>query len=242
MNTNFKINGQSYRFATTAENVKYGTGTVKEFLDDIKSFDTSGMSDFGKKLYEADEKEFKKLLEISSEAFWDEGQTRWFSNATVANVGGQKVLHMTGKTLQTASNVTFGGDPFTVKFYAYVTSRASGQSLFRAFGQSRSFGLLFIQSGNFVGVSSFYTGTTSLSTKSAEIDDRGTTVNKWWYYEIDYNGAGKVTVNFHGTKKTVSITIPREPRRLILGSFNGYIDDFEIIDNGVTISKLNFGG
>ena len=240
MNTNFKINGQSYRFATTAENVKYGTGTVKEFLDDIKSFDTSGMSDFGKKLYEADEKEFKKLLEISSEAFWDEGQTRWFSNATAANVGGQQVLHMTGKTLQSASNVTFGGDPFTVKFNAYVASRVNGQYLFRALGQSRSFGICNMQMGTTrTGVSHFYTGTTSLSTNSASVDDIAQ-VGKWLYYEIDYDGAGKVTVNFHGTKQTVSITIPREPRRLILGAFNGYIDDFEIIDNGVTISKLNF--
>ena len=40
MNTDFKINVQSYRFATSAENVKYGSGTVKKFLDDIKSFDT----------------------------------------------------------------------------------------------------------------------------------------------------------------------------------------------------------
>ena len=201
------------------------------------------MTEYGKSLLLAkDAAEFKELLGISSEAIWDEGQTRWFSSATVENVDGEKALNTTGRTLQTASNVTFGGNPFTVKFYAYVTSRASGQSLFRALGQSRSFGLLFIQSGNFVGVSSFYTGTTSLSTKSAEIDDRGATVNKWWYYEIDYDGSGKVTVDFHGTKKTVSITIPREPRRLILGSFNGYIDDFEIIDNGVTISKMNFGG
>ncbi len=38
MNTDFKINGQSYRFATSAENVKYGSGTVKDALDDIKNF------------------------------------------------------------------------------------------------------------------------------------------------------------------------------------------------------------
>ncbi len=201
------------------------------------------MTPYGKKLLLAkDAAEFKRLLEISSEGIWDEGQTRWFSNSTVENVDDKKVLNVTGRNLQTASNVTSGGDPFTVKFNAYVTSRANDQALFRAFGQTRSFGLTFAASGSYiVGLSSFYTGTTSMSTKSTYLDDRPT-VKQWWYYEIDYDGAGKVTVNFHGTKNTVSITIPREPRRLILGAFNGYVDDFEIIDNGVTISKMNFGG
>ena len=236
MNTDFKINGQSYRFATSAENVKYGSGTVKDALDNITSFDTSGMSEFGKKLYAADEKEFKRLLEISSEGIWDECQTRWYGTANVTDdttAHGGKVLSLAGTNLQTAAPIEFGGDPFTISFYAYVAANKNS-TVFRALGQTSSFGL-YSNDSNYWGI---YYGTTAINNYTA-VTLSGLT-GAWKLIKFSY-ASGKLNLSVSGNStKTHSMTIAREPRRLFFGAFTGYIDDFELVDNGVVKSKLNF--
>lgn len=248
MNTDFKINGQSYRFATSAENVKYGSGTVKDALDDIKSFDTSGMSEFGKKLYAADEKEFKRLLEISSEGIWDTGQNRWQGTAIVTDDNGEKVLSLAGTNLQTAAPVEFGGDPFTIKFFL----RKGGlpinttYNVFGAYGQTSSFGVRVVTTANTSVINvNVATGTTSLTATPLALINNYTSTD-WRTFEFDYNGAGKLTCKFNDVaskysgSNPISLTIAREPRRLIFGAFAGYVDDFELNDNGVIKSKLGF--
>ena len=236
MNTDFKINGQSYRFATSAENVKYGSGTVKDALDDIKSFDTSGMSEFGKKLYAADEKEFKRLLEISSEGIWDEGQTRWQGNAIVKDdttAHGGKVLSLAGTNLRTAAPIEFGGDPFTISFYAYVVA-GNTNWVFYAQGKTSSFGL-HSNSSNYWGI---YYGTTAINNYTA-VTGSGLT-GAWKLIKFSY-ASGKLNLSVAGNStKTHSMTIAREPRILSFGNFTGYVDDFELVDNGVIKSKLDF--
>ena len=247
MNTNFNIGGQSYRFATSAENVKYGTGTVKEFLDDIKSFDTSGMSEFGKKLYAADEKEFKRLLEISSEGIWDVGQNRWNGTAIVTDdttAHGGKVLYLEETNLQTAAPIEFGGDPFEITFWLYIGNVLG--NFFRALGTTKSFGLareLVSGVGEADARSSlfFKSGTTSLSISSSTPRWTYGANNKWTLIKLEYDGSSSLKIYQNDSlKKTVSMTIAREPRRLVFGGMTGYIDDFELVDNGVTVSKLNF--
>ena len=246
MNTDFKVGGQELRFATSAENVKYGSGTVKDALDDIKSFDTSGMSEFGKKLYAADEKEFKRLLEISSEGIWDEGQTRWQGTAIVTDdttAHGGKVLSLDESNLQTAAPVTFGGDPFTISLWAYINSNDSG-NVFRALGTTCSFGLVCYKYTTSVVAYcvDLYGGTTSCSKIwSTGRPDNATSNKNWNHFELDYDGVGSLKYFLNGNlKRTWSKTIAREPRRLFFGAFASYVDDFELVDNGVIKSKLDF--
>ena len=137
----------------------------------------------GKKLYAADEKEFKRLLEISSEGIWDEGQNRWQGNTN---------------------------------------------TVFRALGRTSSFGL-HSNSSNYWGI---YYGTTAITGSGL--------TGAWKLIKFSY-ASGKLNLSVAGNStKTLSMTIAREPRRLFFGAFPGYVDDFELIDNGVLKSKLDF--
>ena len=213
------------------------------------------MTPYGKKLLLAkDATEFKRLLEISSEGIWDTGQTRWQGTAIVTDdttAHGGKVLYLEGTNLQTAAPVTFGGDPFTINFsFRRSGSLASNTTynIFRALGQTRSFGLQIKTTGTasivFLQVSR---GTTSLTTNGLELVNNYTSKG-WQTFEFDYDGAGKLTCKFNGSASKysgtdgnpISLTIAREPRRLFFGAFPGYVDDFELVDNGVVKSALNF--
>ena len=92
------------------------------------------------------------------------------------------------------------------------------------------------------------TGTTSLTTTPLKLINNYKSTN-WQTFEFDYNGAGKLTCKFNGSASKysgsdgnpISLTVAREPRRLIFGGFLGFVDDFELNDNGVIIkSKLDF--
>lgn len=214
------------------------------------------MTPYGKKLLLAkDAAEFKRLLEISSEGIWDEGQTRWQGNAIVTDdttAHGGKVLRLAGTNLQTAAPIEFGGDPFTIKFWLRKGSLPTNTTynVFRALGQTSSFGLQIATSSSastiVVRVSR---GTTALTTNGLDITNSYTSTS-WVTFEFNYDGAGKLKCLFNGSashhsgsdSNPISLTIAREPRRLIFGAFAGFVDDFELVDNGVIKSKLNFGG
>ncbi len=162
---------------------------------------------------------------------------------------GGKVLYLEGKNLQTAAPVTFGGDPFTINFSLRRGSLVSGTTynVFRALGQKSSFGLQVKTVGS---ASTVYlqvaTGTTSLTTTPLKLINNYTSTN-WQTFEFNYDGAGKLTCKLNGSASSysgsnpISLTIAREPRRLIFGAFLGFVDGFELNDNGVIIkSKLDF--
>ena len=209
------------------------------------------MTPYGKKLLLAkDATEFKRLLEISSEGIWDTGQNRWQGTAIVTDDNGGKVLALAGTNLQTAAPVEFGGDPFTIKFFLRKGSLATNTTynVFYALGQTRSFGVQVVTSANTSVINvNVATGTTSLTATPLALTNTYTSTD-WRTFEFDYNGAGKLTCKFNGSASSysgsnpISLTVAREPRRLVFGAFPGFVDDFELVDNGVVKSKLNFGG
>ena len=209
------------------------------------------MTPYGKKLLLAkNATEFKRLLEISSEGIWDTGQNRWQGNAIVTDDNGEKVLSLAGTNLQTAAPVEFGGDPFTIKFWMRKGSLSINKTynVFGAYGQTSSFGVRVVTSANASVINvNVATGTTSLTATPLALINTYTSTD-WRTFEFDYNGAGKLTCKFNDVaykssgSNPISLTIAREPRRLYFGAFPGFVDDFELVDNGVVKSKLNFGG
>lgn len=205
------------------------------------------MTPYGKKLLLAkDAAEFKALLGISSEGIWDEFQTRWTGDAylreTNTNNTGSKALYLNGVSLQTAAPLTFGYNPFTVSFWMYVVTATQLGFIFRALGQTSSFAIRRNSVANVGGwLNVLSTGVTSMTADKAywgksEVDFSG----KWQFCEISYNGSGTLSAKIAGVKKSVSFNIDREPRRIILGPFNGYIDELEILDDGAYVSYLKF--
>ena len=238
MESQYKMNGNQYDFEKDAAAVLYKDGKLKPVLDELTK-----VSEFGKKLLTADEAEFKRLLNISSEDFWDECQNRWMTT-TGAKIGtaqkkfGTKSLRCTSeKSVFSSDYLVFGGNPFTINFWFYNPAVVSEKYLFRALGTSRSFGLYWgPSSGN---ATYFQTGTTSPTTNSYNTFKPNTSV--WNHVEIGYN-SGNLHCFLNGTKvgtSPASITVPREPRRIYFGPFNAYIDGFRIRD-GACAHTANF--
>lgn len=244
MESQYKMNGNQYDFEKDAAAVLYKDGKLKPVLDELTSLK---VSEFGKKLLTADEAEFKRLLNISSENFWDECQNRWGTSngaktSTAQKKFGAKSLGCTSeKSVFSSDYLVFGGDPFTINFWFYYPAVVYDKYLFRALGTSRSFGLYWGPSGGNVDVIYFYTGTTSLTTASAGTTTKPNT-SKWNHIEIGYN-SGKLYCFLNGNNFfsifPASITVPREPRRIYFGPFNAYIDEFRIRD-GTCAHTANF--
>lgn len=240
MESQYKMNGNQYDFEKDAAAVLYKDGKLKPVLDELTSLK---VSEFGKKLLTADEAEFKRLLNISSEDFWDECQNRWGTSngaktSTAQKKFGAKSLRCTSeKSVYSSDFLVFGGNPFTINFWFYNPAVVYEMYLFRALGTSMSFGLYWGPSGaNWIY---FYTGTTSPTTNSGIIAKPNT--SKWHHIEIGYN-SGKLYCFLNGNSFStfpVSITVPREPRRIFFGPFNAYIDEFRIRD-GTCAHTANF--
>ena len=238
MNANLKINGEKIQMPTTAKLVSYGDSNVEDALNDLSGFE---MSAFGRQLYEADEREFYRLLKISKETFWDEGQTRFKATggaillASQAKVGEKSLSLTADRTLRSAAPVEFGEDPFEISFYAKI-SPVVGNSIFRALGTKYSFGI-FIYSDSY----RFSAGTTSVTVSSSSPHWTYGAESTWTLIKLTYDGSGSLRIYQDSTlKKTVSKTIPREPRRLIFGPCAGFFDEFKLIDDGVTKVHLTF--
>lgn len=250
MNANLKINGEKIQMPTTAKLVSYGDTNVEDALNDLNGEEIE-MSTFGRQLYEADEREFYRLLKISKETFWDEGQTRFKATggaillASQAKVGEKSLSLTADRTLRSAAPIEFGGDPFEISFYAKI-SPVVGNSIFRALGTKYSFGLMrSLQYGvtEQIAVKSvvYASGTTSAVVSESSPYWTYGAENTWTLIKLTYNGSGSLRIYQGSTlKKTVSKTIPREPRRLFLGACAGYFDEFKLIDDGVTKVHLTF--
>lgn len=238
MESQYKMNGNQYDFEKDAAAVLYKDGKLKPVLDELTK-----VSEFGKKLLTADEAEFKRLLNISSEDFWDECQNRWGTStgaqtSTAQKKFGAKSLRCTSeKSVNSSDYLVFGDDPFTISFWFYNPAVVNEKYLFRALGTSRSFGLYWGPSND--NVLSLYTGTTSLTSSSYLANKPNT--SKWHHIEIGYN-SGKLYSFLNGKDlytSPLSITVPREPRRIYFGPFNAYIDEFRIRD-GTCAHTANF--
>lgn len=256
MDTAFKVGGQSLIFPTTADMVDYNGKKLDEVLDELKDFvlkdfEDFEMSDFGRQLFEANEDEFFRLLQLTREDFWDENQNRFVSigRAFITDARakvGSKSLKLESASLKTPYPIEFGGDPFAIRFYLYMSTYRA-EHIFRAIGTSYSFGLSRGEAlsvpGDDAKASLWYSSGTSstaaLSSSTPRWKYGGE--NTWVLIELEYDGSGSFKIYQNGIlKKTVSKTIPREPRRLVFGSFLGYFDEFKLIDNGVTKVLLHF--
>ena len=238
MESQYKMNGNQYDFEKDAAAVLYKDGKLKPVLDELTK-----VSEFGKKLLTADEAEFKRLLNISSEEFWDECQNRWVTSngaqtSTAQKKFGAKSLRCTSeKSVNSSDFLVFGGNPFTINFWFYNPAVVYNMFLFKALGTSRSFGLYWGPSGS--AVTYLNTGTTSPTTSSGSAGKPNT--SKWHHVEIGYN-SGKLYCFLNGNNfasSPFSITVPREPRRIYFGPFNAYIDNFRIRD-GTCAHTANF--
>ena len=201
------------------------------------------MTPFGKQLFLAQTaREIYGLLGIAPDCFHDEGQNIWVTTGKPLispeqpKFGTKSLALNASSALQTAAPLTFGGDPFTISFWVKATTMGTTGAthyFFRALGTSNSFGITI--SGNSPPGVRFCTGTTSLSTEQFNIINKTkictSTTGTWQNYEIGYNGSSNVKVFFNGTLYwNVSLTVDREPRRLMLGGFDGYLDSFRILD------------
>ena len=226
MNAKFKFNGEQWDFEKDAAAVTYGDGTLKTALDKL-----TNVSDFGKKLLAADEAEFKRLLNISTETFWDEGQNRFISNnnaktSTAQKKFGTKSLRCTSeKSVFSQDYIEFGGNPFTIAFWVRLDSSVAENAwIFRAIGTKRSFGL---QKTTAADNMYFKYGTTSATTGTS---GGGYSAATWIHIEIGYN-SGKIYCFVGGASPDLtSLTVAREARRLYFGPAACYIDDFRLID------------
>lgn len=202
------------------------------------------MTPFGKQLFLAkSEAEAKKLLGITTDSFADEAGNIWvvptdskaFITPAQAKFGTRSLsFDSASATLQTATPLTFGGDPFEITFWLYIGAVLG--NFFRALGTTKSFGLsreLVAGVGEADARSSlfFKSGTTSLSINSSTPRWTYGANNKWTLIKLEYDGSNSLKIYQNNSlKKTVSITVPREPRRIIFGGCGGYIDEFRILD------------
>ena len=241
----FKLNGTQYDFEKDAAAVLYNGGKLNTALDKLKGLH---ISDFGKKLLAADESEFKRLLNITTETFWDEGQNRWATSngaftSTAQKKFGTKSLRCTSeKSVFSSDYIEFGGDPFTINFWLRTDSSiASGAWIFRAIGTKRSFGLKMKDTTTL----QLYYGTTSASTEVTVTGYyRPLSQATWRHVEIDYKSG---TVYFFvggdnlygGVARSTSLTVAREARRISFGPAACYIDEFRLVD-GRCVHTANF--
>lgn len=229
---------------TDAGAVKYGNKILEKALDDLSDFEPS---EFGQQLMSASKSEFFKLLEIAPDYFFDECQNYWTGSPFISDeqskFGSTSLQLGTSRTTcSTTQTLTFGGDPFTVSFWAYFTGTPSTNPIFRANGVSRSFGLYYKRGSDNSGYSSYtvfcvdlYSGTTSPASiyKTENLADANAvkvTRNAWHHFELDYNGTS-LRYFYDGTlKRNYTVNIPREGRKIYLGAFGGYIDELRILD------------
>ena len=226
MNAKFKFNGEQWDFEKDAAAVTYGDGTLKTALDKL-----TNVSDFGKKLLAADEAEFKRLLNISTETFWDECQNRFISNngattSTAQGKWGTKSLRCTSKkSVFSQDYIEFGGNPFTIAFWVRLDSSVAENAwIFRAIGTKRSFGIQKVTASSNIA---FAYGTTSATTQE---NCGGYTAATWLHIEIGYSG-GTLYYFLDGSfRGWTSLTVAREARRLYFGPAACYIDEFRLVD------------
>ena len=195
---------------------------------------SSRISPFGRQLLQADEAEFKRLLRISTDTFVDEGGNSWRNYAAALSADqvkfGTQSLLTTSGTIQSAHPLTFGDDPFTVSCWAYLGTASDTGWIFRAYGTQASFGFYRGKTNN---VTDWwikpYGGTTALAALGSTY--KSITRNKWYHFELTYNGNGSVKFFLNGALMyTWSKTINREARRIIWGYQAGYIDECRILD------------
>ena len=236
MKSAFKIPPNQLDFEKDAAAVLYKGGKLDTALDKLKG---SHISDFGKQLLAADETEFKRLLNITTEIFWDECSNRWTTSngafiSTAQKKFGEKSLCCTAdKSAYSSDCIEFGGDPFTINFWVRTDSSiASGAWVFRAIGTKRSFALKMKDTTTL----QLYYGTTSASTEvTATGYYRSLSRATWHHVEIDYKSG---TVYFFvdgnnlygGVARSTSLTVAREPRRIYFGAAACYIDEFRLRD------------
>lgn len=236
-NAKFKLDGTQYDFEKDAGVVKYGSGTLKTALDNLSSV---RLSPFGKQLLNADADEFRRLLQVGKNYFVDEAKSNdWRGFAAISSAQkkfGNYSLKVSNNGLS-SSPIYFGGDPFTISFWARYSSAGT---FFKVWGMTTSFAFENIIPGtttsDYYYFLRFYTGTTAANNQQHTIDSTKIfqvthqTLNTWRNYEITYNGSAlKVFVDgvLHWN---ISTTVAREGRRIAFGTAPAYIDSVRILD------------
>lgn len=237
-NAKFKLDGTQYDFEKDAEVVKYGSGTLKTALDNLKSVRMTG---FGKQLLTADADDFRRLLQVGKNYFVDEAKSNdWRGFAAISSAQkkfGNYSLKVSNNGLS-SSPIYFGGDPFTISFWAYLAKTSDDVWLFRTTGASNSFGLVYKFFYSYVV--DLYAGTTSASqiysfssynaTANFSIGDSNSFTAAWHHFELTYDGSAIRYYRDGALKRTYTTKVAREGRRIIFGTAPAYIDSVRILD------------
>lgn len=221
-NAKFKFDDEEYHFEKDADVIKYGDKKLSTALNELAPVKSTG---FGRQLLAADEADFRRLLEVGKEYFWDECQNRWTGTpklSTAYKKFGESSAYLGSSGLYT--NLVIGGNPFTISFWMRPSSNTG--TFFRAIGAAQSFGFTL----NDKGYGGIYYGTTSASTVAGGGMISPPSTGTWHHVEFTYTG-GTLRLFIGGTlKHTFGYTVSRENRRIQFPSFSGYVDEFRIID------------
>ena len=188
MKSAIKIASAQYNFETDAGAVLYGSGKLSTALDNAGG---ENISKFGKFLLSANEKDFKRLLEISENPFRDECGNIWDGQANLSTAQkkfGTSSLRIDGNSISTVG-IEFGGDPFTISFWCRSDSAipSGGAYVFRAMGTSRSF---CVRASNLSGTAfayfNFGYGTTAANSTMITNVTTSMRANTWHHLERDF--------------------------------------------------------
>lgn len=225
--TAIKLGDEKIYFKKSSGVVKYGNKTLEDALNKLPR-----PTDFGKKLAKAQNlDELKRLLQVDSFIFDEAENTQWtctgYTPVSETNSKfGASLRCLSGNFIKSDSTVTFGGDPFTISFWAYIGSDSAKNSV-------------VFSAGNDISLTKTNSGGGKFPTPSAS---QNILFNEdtLQYFEFGfYNGkVYKAAVN--GWVSSETWNIPRAARTIQLGgSANVYFSEFQLID-GVCLHTTNF--
>lgn len=227
---------------TSAEMVKYGGGTVKDFLD------ASASSSLFVRALATAEDEFtaRTVLQVSKENYFDECGDRWSPTGAMLSEDQKKFgstsLYLNGSTsyLKRVQNVTLGGKDFTIACWVYsAAGTPSSNHIFFCWGDSDNrFGVCRTSANKLA-----WFATTGGTSQWAAADWTETfPTSEWIHVEIDYRNSDKKmflfingvlkntqTISALGTAMTNLFYIGTGGHNTAL-AFKGYVDEFLIIE------------
>ena len=223
MNTQFKLaTGEQLNFETNARAVKFGGTNLKSVFDFLTGMH---ITDYGRRLLQAQNlEEFYSLAEIKPAYFFDECGNHWRTSGspsvTSTNAAFDKALYCpSGSYIQSLEHLLFGGDDFSIGFWAYPLEEGTIFSI----GNLR----IDIVDG---GQKIYWDGKSSFPLGGGE--------ERLYYYELNYR-AGTLYFFVNGSLNAGAVTIPRQARQITFGGAACYISEFRLQD-GVCLHTAKF--
>lgn len=236
--------------ATAAEMVKYGSTTVKSFLDNLPVMNAST---FMKTLLtKTDAEAVRSYLKVGRETIFDESGWRW-SNSTGRLVETRSKFG-TGSWYNANGylnkrSVTLGGGNFAVSCWCWTSSSSTSTQTFFSWGDSSTRFYVSRNSSNKIYCGYTYSGTVQIGSGTNTLPSCPS--SDWFHLEIDYRNSDQTLFAFVNgemilsSSSTTGLT-SASTKSFYIGAnasdtsnaFSGYIDEFLITNR--TLHTSNF--